>query len=1272
MFAVTAEQIELLNDTDLRALVRLLCEQELRALGHSPAAVTAGGNQNAKDGGIDVRVDLPYGTDISGFVPAAASGFQVKAQDMPRGAILNEMAPDNTLRPSIADLASMRGAYILVSSRGSLADSALQDRKNAMRSALRGALPDDALFVDFYDRQRVATWVNQHPGLVPWVRQTIGSPLLGWRPFGDWSSSPTSLDKPYLLDDGVRLLGTSIKDAGGLRATDGVNCLRRILEKPKGIVRLVGLSGVGKTRLIQALFDERIGEQALSQSEAIYTDISDSPDPVPLELASQLITLRHRAVLIVDNCGIALHRKLATRVAVTESQLSMITVEFDITDDEPENTDVFRLEPATAGVIEKILEAKYPALAGPSRSVIAQFSDGNARVALSLAATAKSGESLANLHDTELFKRLFEQSKGASDVLLGAAKACALLYSFDGETLEGESSELVPLANLAGLTVDHLFALVAELERRQLVQKRGKWRAILPHALAHRLAKLALQDILFQRIEEAIVSGRSERILRSFSKRMGYLHDDWRAAELAAKWFADGGLLEPIGSLNELGEALLTNMAPIKPEATLASIERAAARQSWFFGSDNRNRQAIVRIIRSIAYDASLFDRAVELLGNFAVNDGESNRDSSKDALESLFFLYLSGTHATPSQRAAFIKKLLGSVSETERALGLELLGAMLECGHFTSHYPFEFGARTRNFGLYPRKRSEITEWYGQVMQVAGEVGSSDLGIAPDVRKHVAGRFSQLCKRVGTIDELVVLAERLAGEGTWPDGWIGVRSAIKKCKGSIDESQLAKLEVLSERLRPKDLPGLVRSYALSKEWSPLDIASADEDEEKESELGSVRERVFEMCIELGRQLALDSEQLASMLPEILRSDSQKTFALGKGVAAACASLTDSWRLLARYFRDVPEANRYPGMLAGFLAGAMARDADATESVLDEILTDAQMHAYLVYLQGSAGLNSAAYARLMTAATLDTAPVATFTYLAWGRSNERFDDERMGKLLRTIAARDDGVPVALEIFGMRVFSRRSDKAPVSETLKSAGRDLLERIPLKKGSDRLNHLLGDVIEVSLDGPAYEELARSLCTQIVDAIRSYQIYPWDIDEIIDGLVKTHPVAVLDILVEQAKDGHETSRGIFRDIRENRNCALRLVPDEIAMQWAAAKPESRYIALAEVVKYSDANDDDKSLRWSTIAEKIIGAAPDPVAVLDVFLDRFPPTGGWSGSLADIMASRLPLIEMLARDSRPEVVAWSEANLPRFASSVEREREREAARDRNRDERFE
>ncbi len=931
-----------------------LCEREVRAHGHSAAAVTWGGHQNASDGGIDVRVALEMGATISGYVPKAATGFQVKAQDMPKSAILTEMAPGSVVLSSIAELAANGGAYIIVSSQGSTSDRPLKQRKAAMAEAVKGLPGGSFLKLDFYDRRRIASWVNQHRGLVPWVREKLGLPLARWRPFEDWSSSPASVDAMYMLDAQTRLVGPSIKDANGLTAEQALSMLRSILSKPKGIVRLVGLSGVGKTRLIQGLFDDRIGTGALLRSDALYTDISDDPDPAPQEMLSRLITMGDRVVLIVDNCGADLHQKLAAKVVNSNCPLSVITVEYDINDDEPQNTDIFTLEPASPDLIEKILESRYPSISPPSRHVIAKFSEGNSRVAFALAETAKNGESLTKFNDSDLFERLFHQQKTHSAELLDAAKACALLYSFDGETLAGNDSELVPLAKLAGQTTDQLHKHVAELHRRRLVQRRSKWRAILPHALANRLAKRALEDIPLQRIEDTIINGPSARMLRSFSRRIGYLHDDERAIALAGKWITVGGMLAQLGKLNRLGEEVFENIAPIWPAATLTFIEETAANNAdWFFGEQNENKTRIVRAIRSLAYAPALFERCAALLKRFVLNEPAGSRATAAVSLKSLFWMYLSGTHATAAQRASFVKSLLESGVTAEQELGLALLSEMLKTSNFMSHYSFEFGAWKRDYGLRPQNDDQVRDWYTRVIETARTAESSGNALSARIRRVMASHVAQLLW-MGMFDGVIALAKAFGERSGWPEGWIGVRIAMRRGKGKIAEASFRKLVELEERLRPNELAGMIRSYALSPEWGALDIAELD-DEGEQNPL-EAHERVYEVCIDLGQQLVGNPEQFDAMLPEIVAAESPKAFALGRGLAIGCGSLTECWSRLRNEFLKNQDDNRGAQLLAGFLNSAMDRSPEGTEALLDEVLADPRLHPYMVYWQVGAGIS----------------------------------------------------------------------------------------------------------------------------------------------------------------------------------------------------------------------------------------------------------------------------------------------------------------------------
>jgi hypothetical protein len=75
---ISGDDIAQLGDENLRELVARLCEAEMRQRKLPTSAVTAGGEQEAPDGGVDVRVALPSSTTIDGYVPRRATGFQVK------------------------------------------------------------------------------------------------------------------------------------------------------------------------------------------------------------------------------------------------------------------------------------------------------------------------------------------------------------------------------------------------------------------------------------------------------------------------------------------------------------------------------------------------------------------------------------------------------------------------------------------------------------------------------------------------------------------------------------------------------------------------------------------------------------------------------------------------------------------------------------------------------------------------------------------------------------------------------------------------------------------------------------------------------------------------------------------------------------------------------------------------------------------------------------------------------------------------------------------
>jgi hypothetical protein len=87
------------------------------------------------------------------------------------------------------------------------------------------------------------------------------------------------------------------------------------------------------------------------------------------------------AVLIVDTCNPKTRGELATICTSRDSKVSLLTVEYNIGDDEPEQTEVFRLTGTSINLVEKWIKREFKNVSQIGRKRIAEFSGGNFRVA---------------------------------------------------------------------------------------------------------------------------------------------------------------------------------------------------------------------------------------------------------------------------------------------------------------------------------------------------------------------------------------------------------------------------------------------------------------------------------------------------------------------------------------------------------------------------------------------------------------------------------------------------------------------------------------------------------------------------------------------------------------------------------------------------------------------------------------------------------------------------------------------------------------------------
>ena len=155
---------------------------------------------------------------------------------------------------SIKNFRKEGGAYIIVSSSGSTTDKALKNRISAMWDAISKEVANDKFTVDFFDRNRIATWVRLHPAMILWVRNKIGRNFQGWRSYDNWAWTPEGIEEEYLLDDRLRLYDGTQPQRSELPIQGRLTCTSIYLICFKGICSINRVIRCRKDKISSSTF----------------------------------------------------------------------------------------------------------------------------------------------------------------------------------------------------------------------------------------------------------------------------------------------------------------------------------------------------------------------------------------------------------------------------------------------------------------------------------------------------------------------------------------------------------------------------------------------------------------------------------------------------------------------------------------------------------------------------------------------------------------------------------------------------------------------------------------------------------------------------------------------------------------------------------------------------------------------------------------------------------------------------------------------------------
>lgn len=1259
MFDINSEDIAKLNDTDLRTLIGRLVEADLKSQGKGLAGINYSGNQNAPDGGLDVYVEMNGEVNDDTFVPRLITGFQVKLPNMGPANIIKEMRPNDKLRTSISEIAKKGGAYIIVCSKGSVSYSALKSRVKSMYEAVSDCEDANKIKLDFYDRNKIATWVRQYPGVILWVQNRLGIIVSGWRGYEDWSSNPQEEEAEFIYDN-TPCMYEQGKESSRFTVIEGINHIRRQLLVDGSSVRLAGLSGTGKTRLLYALFDSRIGENALNRSNVLYCDAGNNPIPTILHVAEKYVIQKESIILAIDNCSPEEHSKICEICTKPSSKLKLITIEYDVKEDAPRETKFFYLEPSSIDSIIRVIKLRKSYISDNDIKLIADFSNGNYRIAFALAETIMLGQSINGLNDNQLFERLFRQRHQENDELLRAAEILSIVYSFDS-TYGGD--ELKQLASLSDVSEVTLIRYISELENRKLIQKRGKWKALLPHAIANKLAIRALKALPLEILLDEFNIENESRITKSFIHRISFLHNSKEAVSLVNKYVDIA--IKNNKATNKYSNfySYLNYLAPVSPEKIIDLIEYILKQPNGMEILLENYRANFISIIGAIGYDEKHFEKTVEILSKIAISDNRKSRDAV-DELSSMFCLKLSGTEASVEQKLKEINKMFSSEDSKVIELGMTLIGNAISINSHGRGFRMEFGARHRDYKLRFTV-DEFKEHYCSFLNYIVNLIKSKVYVSDKLKETLAQHSAEYMHSLENFDMLLNAVYSINEETKWLEGWVPCLRFLRLHKEKVDPELKRKIKELRDGLAPVTLEEKIFVFALAPRWGDRDFAEFIDGENSEA-------NVNDYVKKLGMELIKDNELLDTILPVLLRNRKpSRVYHLGGGLAYVSNNKIEVWKKILKIYTNLNKTNRSIELLRGFIHELSFSNPEICETILDSILISGNMNYEFISLQIEVNESEFSHNRILKSLLNIDINIWNYEVLSRLRCDYYNDQYKFIELIECIRRKDNSEQLVTQMLLNKINDlqeENTDYSIISDYIIKYINDFPYDNDYLSDDSRVDEI-GTLIKACFSSKKdYSDEILKLYKLIYQRVQEGTLWSFRISGILYYLVSEYPMMLLNVFLP---DCLELDYEIINCLNGRHNYSFNVIgsiPSKMLIEWANVNCEERYFKLSQLINAYNNND---ILHWNQFALDILEKVSNPIVLLDNYYQTFSPNE-WSGSLAEVIRTRLPLLIYLQEEYEGEISSWAKERYIRLENDIIRIEESEIEEEKERTERFE
>ncbi|HVA07942.1 MAG TPA: hypothetical protein VNG12_14475, partial [Acidimicrobiales bacterium] len=544
--------------------------------------------EHIPDEGVDFEVRKAPATD---WLPEGRSAWQFKRGDYEPVMAANEFGRATWAR----EIVSAGGSYVFVTG-ASLPPAAIGRRqKKIMAKAVELGLvaKEDSHRIRVYAANDLARWASTFPSLA--VGALLGGPRVA-RDLPEWRESRDHKGITWVADDERKRQIAELRN--------------EVLSTGLVTVRMEGPSGVGKTRMVM---------EALDTDECRKLVVYIPDERATIDGLIDHLHERHReAIVVVDECRGERHLKLVERFR-SDPAIRLVTIGQGEATPTSTRTPIYRVARMPDETVEDFLKENFKTFGAEQRRFVVTNCAGNVRWAGAMAVqlqgvpAAQASEIIAG-NDIERF--VSEWLPEGRDFLYAASLALFERVGWDGDLRQ----QLRVVASFVGCTEAALNAVAVQLERRGLLVRQGRYRAIVPQPFAIYMATQSWNEY-GGRIWSELLPDLDDEMMLSLLRRTADLGQFEPAQRgLLSLLSADG----PFGRLDAIEEAnsgrLLTQLAIVMPEKVMQHLGRLIDQSTIEDLLGYRlARRDLVWTLEKLVWHTRTFQRAADALLRLAV-----------------------------------------------------------------------------------------------------------------------------------------------------------------------------------------------------------------------------------------------------------------------------------------------------------------------------------------------------------------------------------------------------------------------------------------------------------------------------------------------------------------------------------------------------------------------------------------------------------------------------------------------------------------------------